>query len=91
MLKSVKPSGPSHFREAYAYGMGMMLDYNSQYIHFSDVLAKNFYKPEYLHLVIGSEEEAPNISQVTEQKIKLMHYQVMNKMKTEIGRKILNE
>ena len=32
-LKSVEPSGLSQFREAYAYGMGMILEYNKQFIN----------------------------------------------------------
>ena len=35
-LKNVKPSGPSHFREAYAYGVGMMLEYNRAYLKSND-------------------------------------------------------
>lgn len=27
-LRWIEPSGKSHFREAYAYGIGMMLQYN---------------------------------------------------------------
>ena len=57
LLKKFKPGGISNFRQAYAYGIGLMLDFNKEYIMTHDVNKVNFKEPEYLHIVIGSESD----------------------------------
>ena len=56
-LKSISiPSGPSKIKEAYAYGMGLILDFNNTYCeNIQDVHHDQFMNPEYLHLVIASD------------------------------------
>jgi len=64
--------------EAYAYGLGMILNFNRHYLsnhatkaqQFNEILETIDYLesikcPKYLHFVIGSEEEQPNITDVT--------------------------
>ena len=37
VLNQIKPNGKSNFREAYAFGIGMMLDFNKEYLMINDL------------------------------------------------------
>lgn len=82
-LRSITPSGQSKFREAYAYGLGMILQYNKQFIfsQLKDQSIGDLRKPEYLHLVIASEIEEPGTSRVSQNNISILHRELINNMK----------
>ena len=50
------PSGKSWFRNTYATGMALILDYNQKYIDEIEFDNGNYRLPQYLHVVLSSEE-----------------------------------
>lgn len=78
LMDQVQPSGESSIKEAYAFGIGMILNFNRYYLYNHSLKALEFNQssetrdylenikcPKYLHFVIGSEEEQPEITNVT--------------------------
>jgi len=53
-LIQCNPEGQCLFRQAYAYGIGMLMDFNKTYLTENAQSAK---KPEYIHLVVSAEQE----------------------------------
>ena len=58
VLTNVNAAGAPVFKQAYAYGLGMILNFNQEYIARSDLESLEFRKPEYLHLVFATESAA---------------------------------
>ena len=56
-LRGIEPKGPSSFKLAYAYGLGMILDFNSEYTSEPGIEIDSFKKPQYLHLVLSTDTE----------------------------------
>jgi hypothetical protein len=68
------PFGSSTFREAYAHGINLILDYNEHYNN------TDFTRPpQYLHMVIVSEEDA--VGKVSKKDISALQNQLLVKMK----------
>ena len=59
LLRKVEPGGNNNFNQAYAFGLGMIMDFNYQYVHnFPDYeIDEDFKMPEYLHFVITCQEQ----------------------------------
>ena len=55
ILQTVNSKGSPSFRQAYAYGLGMILNLNQDYLEIMNPFDEDFKKPEYLHLVVSSE------------------------------------
>jgi hypothetical protein len=54
VLDSVTCRGSSQFRSAYAYGIGLLLNFSEEYIYSHDALDDDFKVPHYLHVVLAS-------------------------------------
>ena len=75
-LKEIEPAGKSNFKLAYAYGLGMLLDLNNEYIDNADTNDK---KPEYLHLVLSSDSDTLPES-VSQNQISLLQNEMIEQL-----------
>ena len=58
LLDEVHPDGASQFTNAYAYGIGHILNFNEKFVKNAKGNANDLQIPQYLHIVIGTEHEA---------------------------------
>jgi hypothetical protein len=56
-LETSTPKGKSSFREAYVWGIGMLLNLNSNYMARAANSNEKVLEPQYLHIVIASEDD----------------------------------
>ena len=91
LRKVTQPKGPSNFRQAYAYGVGMMLNYAVQYIEEADLFDENFKKPEFLHIVLCGEEDAADSNIIPQDDITGLQQTMIEVMNTELKLRLQTE
>ena len=85
IFENVNPSGESSIKEAYAYGIGTMLNFNRNYIYncslqasqYSEPLEiqnqiENIKTPKYLHFVIAADDEQQDLTCVSQNDINVL-------------------
>lgn len=56
-MQTIKPEGKSCFREAYNYGLGMLLNFHFNYMARAMGGKDVVQIPQYLHIVLASEDQ----------------------------------
>ena len=68
-------------REAYITGVAQMILFNEEYIMDSDLSSSMFKKPQYLHVVIGTDIEPASQSKVSQMDINIMNMNLVEHMR----------
>lgn len=90
VLDSVSCSGRSQFRSAYAYGIGMLLNFSEEYIYSHDTLDEDFKVPHYLHVVLASSADLEEQG-ITKRDLNKLQSCLMDQMEKKLAQKMMQE